>query len=468
MANPNILVIAEDFSLQNDLSTMLTKHGYAPAAVEGGLKRIADIEIDGYDVVLCNVERVRSEIFDLLDTVQEDAPDTPVIVITAHAETEALVAILKHGAFDYITKPFDLEELLLSIQRAVEWRRLIQEHRMFKREARIQCDCSMLVGISPAIREICQTIGKIAQTDSPVLIYGESGTGKELVARAIHANSARCDRPRVTLNCGAIPPNLIENELFGHVKGAYTGAVDTKRGLFEEVDGGTLFLDEIGELDIDLQVKLLRVLEDKEIRRIGDNHSRRIDVRIVAATNRPLEEMVEQHRFRSDLYYRLNVLRINIPPLRERREDILVLADFFLRKYREKYQKPIHGLTPAVRRILMEQKWSGNVRELEHTIERAVVMCDGDILAPCDLPFETPDTEFDAMVQVTIPEDQVELSHAITEATRSIERQLIGRALKATGGNRSHACRLLGISRRALLYKLKKYGLDPLSACERN
>ena len=267
MPVPQILVIAEETPMRATLSAVLTEAGYVLTAVENGSKGVNALRDGDYDVVLCDVRFLRHDTFALLEVVKGEAPDTAVIILTTRADTKVSVAALKQGAYDYITEPFEPEEILLSIRRAVEWKRLLQENRLFRREARIQCDCSILIGISPAIRRICQTIGRVAQTKSPVLICGESGTGKELVTRAIHANSPRHERPLVTVNCGAIPLNLLESELFGHIRGAFTDAVSMKKGLFEEADGSDLFLDEIGELTLDLQVKLLRAIEEGEIRR---------------------------------------------------------------------------------------------------------------------------------------------------------------------------------------------------------
>ncbi|MBI4530549.1 MAG: sigma-54-dependent Fis family transcriptional regulator [Candidatus Latescibacteria bacterium] len=456
MPVPQILVIAKETPMRTTLSAVLTEAGYTLTTVEDGLKGIGTLQARDYDVVLCNVQLLRHDTFDILDAVRHEAPDTAVIILTTRADTKVSAAALKQGAYDYIAEPFKPEEILLSIQRAVERKRLLQENRLFRREARIQCDCSILIGISPAIRQICQTIGRVAQTKSPVLICGESGTGKELVARAIHANSPRHERPLVTVNCGAIPLTLIESELFGHVRGAFTDAVSMKKGLFEEADGSDLFLDEIGELNFDLQVKLLRAIEGGEIRRVGDTQTRQVDVRIIAATNRSLEEDVAQHRFRTDLYYRLNVLRIDLPPLRERREDIPILAEHFLRKYREVFQKPLHGFTRSALRLLMEQEWPGNVRELEHLIERGIVMTDSHWVDATDLPFE--EMNHRPRIWLDIPEEKVNLRETLSEVIRLTERHLITRALQ--NSNHTRAAELLGISRRMLLYKLKTYKME--------
>jgi len=322
-----------------------------------------------------------------------------------------------------------------------------------------ECDCSCLIGVSPVLREICQTVGKVACTRSPVLIVGETGTGKELIARSIHYNGPRRERPMVTVNCGSIPPDLLESELFGHAKGAFTGAVSAKRGLFEEADGSTLFLDEVGELSLDMQVKLLRVIEDRELRRVGDNRTVNLDFRVVAATNRDLEAEVRAGRFRGDLYYRLNVVCIRAPPLRERREDIPVLARHFLEKYARIYGREVEGISDAAMKVLMSQTWPGNVRELEHVIERAVMLGGDRIIQPCDLPFvkEKGDT-----VRLAIPPQRMNLKETLEEVVRLTEQEMICRALGQTGNNHCRASRLMGISRRALLYKLKQYGGCPM------
>lgn len=322
-----------------------------------------------------------------------------------------------------------------------------------------ECDCSCLIGVSPVLREICRTVGKVADTHSPVLIVGESGTGKELIARSLHYNGPRRERPMVALNCGAISPALLESELFGHAKGAFTGAVSAKRGLLEEADGSTLFLDEIGELSLDMQVKFLRVIEEGELRRVGDNRTIKLDFRVVAATNRDLEAEVKAGRFRDDLYYRLNVVCIRVPPLRERREDIPVLARHFLEKYARIYGRKVEGISDAAMKMLTSQTWPGNVRELEHVIERAIVLGDGWIIQSCDLPFAK---ERDDAVQVVIPPQRTNFKETLEEVVRLTEQEMICRALRRADNNHSRASRLMGISRRALLYKLKYCGGCPV------
>lgn len=337
------------------------------------------------------------------------------------------------------------------------WTAPVRENRVLRRE--VPCDCSCLIGVSPVLREICQTVGKVADTRSPVLVVGESGTGKELIARSVHYNSPRREQPMVTVNCGAIPQDLLESELFGHTKGAFTGAVSAKRGLLEEAAGSTLFLDEIGELDPDLQVKLLRVIEEGEFRRVGDNRTVKVDFRVVAATNKNLEAEISAGHFRDDLYYRLNVVCIRVPPLRERREDIPVLARHFLEKYARIHGRKVEGVSDAAMKMLMSWTWPGNVRELEHVIERAVVLGDDRIIQPCDLPFGE---EKERAVRVEIPPRRMNLKETLDEVVCLTEQVLIHRALRQTDSNHSRASRLLGISRRTLLYKLKRYGDHPL------
>jgi two-component system response regulator AtoC len=361
---------------------------------------------------------------------------------------------MKLGAYDYISKPFKPDEIILTLKKAEERERLRKENELLRKAVQKEYSFENIVSKNEKMDRIFEMIKKVAPYKSTILITGESGTGKELVARAFHYQSDRSKNLFVPVNCGAIPENLLESELFGHAKGAFTDAIRTKKGLFEEADGGTLFLDEIGELPAQLQVKLLRVLQDGEIRRVGESKPIQIDVRIIAATVKDLAREVSEGRFRDDLFYRLNVLHINLPPLRERKEDIPLLVTHFINKYNQSLSKNVKGIDSRALEALIEYKWYGNIRELENTIERALVLTDGDTIELENLPIEIQN--FQDEVQV---EPLVEDEYSIKKASKLLELNLIKRALKKTKGNHTHAARLLEISHRALLYKIKEYGI---------
>jgi two-component system response regulator AtoC len=361
---------------------------------------------------------------------------------------------MKLGAYDYISKPFKPDEVILTLRKGEEREQLRRENQLLRKEVSKEYSFENIVSKNEKMQKIFDVIRKIAQYKSTVLITGESGTGKELVARALHYNSDRSQNPFIPVNCGAIPENLLESELFGHVKGAFTDAIRTKKGLFEEADGGTLFLDEIGELPGQLQVKLLRVLQEGEIRRIGESKSIKTDVRIVAATVKDLSKEVNEGRFREDLFYRLNVLPIHIPPLRERKEDIPLLIHHFIKKYNQSMNKNITDVHHHVLEILMNYKWYGNVRELENTIERAIVLTDKEHIELENLPHEIQNFKEELPLEPLFDEE-----YSIKKASKVLEISLINKALMKTKGNHTHAARLLEISHRALLYKIKEYGI---------
>jgi two-component system response regulator AtoC len=361
---------------------------------------------------------------------------------------------MKLGAYDYISKPFKPDEITLTLKKAEERERLRKENELLRREVQKEYSFKNIISKNEKMLDIFEVIKKVAPYKSTILITGESGTGKELIARALHYNSDRSERPFIPVNCGAIPENLLESELFGHVKGAFTDAIRTKKGLFEEADGGTLFLDEIGELPQQLQVKLLRVLQDGEIRRVGESKSIQIDVRIITATVKDLIKEVSEGHFREDLFYRLNVLPIPIPPLRERKEDIPLLVHHFINKYSHSMNKNVVGIAPKALDALMQYKWYGNVRELENTIERAIVLTDQENIELENLPIEIQN--FQDQIQTT-PFTEEEFS--IKKASKFLETNLIKKALKKAKGNHTHAARLLELSHRALLYKIKEYGI---------
>ncbi len=450
-----ILVVDDEQSMREFLEIFFRREDYdvvTAGDVDGALLAI---EADDFDVVISDIQMEERSGLELLDAVKEGAPETVVIMITAFSTTETAIEAMKRGAYDYVTKPFKVDELRVVVEKALEKRLLAAENRRLRTELRTQLKSRTLVGNSGAMQKVYALAAQVASTKTNVLIGGESGTGKELVARAIHDQSDRGQRPFVAVNCGAIPENLLESELFGHVKGAFTGAVQNKDGLFEMAEGGTLFLDEVGELPASLQVKLLRAIQDKVVRRVGDTRDRKVDVRIVSATNRRLEDEVAAGRFREDLYYRLNVIQILLPPLRDRMEDVPLLTQHFIEKYARESGKPIRGLSDAAMRCLSEYAFPGNVRELENVIERAVALCaderiERESLPPNVLkPAERP-------LRSRLPLEGTNLDVLVND----FERGLLREALEQSGGVKKKAAQLLGISFRSFRYRLEKLGLD--------
>jgi two-component system response regulator AtoC len=408
-----------------------------------------------YDFILCDI---RMPVLDGPGFLKEAAVKgirSTIIMMSAYGTLDTAIECMKLGAYDYISKPFKADEILLVLRKAEERERLKAENLRLKEEINREYSFANIVSKNPRMLEIFTLIRKVCDYKTTVLVLGESGVGKELIARAVHYNGNRREAPFVAVNCGAIPESLLESELFGHVKGAFTDAYAEKVGLFEQADGGTLFLDEIGEMPLSLQVKLLRVLEDELIRRVGASVSKKVDVRLVSATSKNLDQEVAKGRFREDLYFRLNVFSIKLPPLRERPEDIPLLTAHFLAKHGEKMGKPSAAFTPAALTALLNYPWPGNVRELENCIERALVLSDGNILEAGLLP----DALRGKIVSIQVP-GMAQDSLSIKQAEELLERDLIRRALEKTGGNRTHAARLLEISHRALLYKIKEYGME--------
>ncbi len=389
---------------------------------------------------------------DLLHHVKQKAPRTEVIVVTAYASYDSALEAMKAGAYDYLKKPFKIDEILLVCNRALERHRLALENEELKRRLSATVQFGKIVGRSQAMRRVFDLIEKVAASRSNILVTGESGTGKELVARAIHERSPRSSAPFLAVNCGAIPGNLLESELFGHVRGSFTGADKDRPGMFREAEGGTLLLDEVGELDQSLQVKLLRVLQERRIRPVGSDRELSVDVRVIAATNRDLADLVREGRFREDLYYRLNVIEIQVPPLRERREDIPLLVDHFCRKYAQESGKSVDGFSPEAMKKLVEHDFPGNVRELENLVERAVILASGDWIQPEDVVASARHTEDGSLSLATVRDRGWTLDDALGD----LESRLIREALDSTGGNRTEAAKLLGISFRSLRYRLDK------------
>jgi two-component system, NtrC family, response regulator AtoC len=448
-----VLVVDDEENIRLVLQTLLRKHDYEVHVAQSAQLALEQCAAFDPDFVLADVRMPGMSGLELCTALRERAIETTVIVMSAYGSVELALEAIKAGAYDYIAKPFKQDEVLLVLAKAEEREALRRENRALKEAVRQDRALSELLGQSEGILRVLRLIDKVAEYRTTVLIQGESGTGKELVARALHKRSARAERAFVAINCGAIPESLMESELFGHKRGAFTDAHSDKRGLAQEADGGTLFLDEVGELTLPLQVKLLRVLQEGVVRPLGAVKDIQVDARIVAATVRDLAKEVAAGRFREDLYYRLNVLQINVPPLRERQGDIPLLSDFFIERNNSRLGTRIRGLDAAAKKLLLGYHWPGNVRELENVIERAVILADGELLGVEALPPQLHDPS-DAVAGAL---HSGELS--IKRATTLIEQSLIRRALDKTRGNRTAAAKLLEISHRALLYKIKDYGL---------
>jgi two-component system response regulator AtoC len=453
----SVLIVDDEESMRHLLSVVLRDHGYEVRAVANGEEALKELAAHDYDLVLSDIRMPRMDGLALLAAVQRDHPHLTFIVMSAYGSHDTAVEAVKAGAYDYVSKPFKPDEVLLVLQKAEEREKLLRENRRLRGELAAGYRIDGIVGASAAMQDVLRQVRKVAGVKTTVLLTGESGTGKELVARALHELSPRASFPFVAVNCGAIPAELIESELFGHVKGAFTDAVRNKKGLVAEAEGGTLFLDEIGELPPQLQVKLLRFLQEEEIRRVGDVRSEKVDVRVVAATARDLAEAARAGEFREDLFYRLNVVGIRLPALRERPEDIDALARHFLsRCARLRPGPPLTGISPDAQAAMRDYRWPGNVRELEHAIERAVVLADGAEIREEDLPEAVREPTAAPRTPVPLPDGTL----SIKRATRALEAELIRRALAQTHGNRTRAAELLDLSYRALLYKIKEYGVD--------
>ena len=449
-----VLVVDDEENVRLVVRTFLKREGYDVELATNGEEALGLVESFGPDVILTDVRMPKMGGLDLLATLKAKGHEATVIVMSAYGNVDQALEAIKAGAYDYVQKPFKAEEVLLTLRKAEERESLRRENRALRQEIRKENLFEDILAKSPPMQAIFKTITKIADYKTTVLITGESGVGKELVAKAIHRRSSRRGGPFVAVNCGAIPENLLESELFGYKRGAFTDATQDRTGLFEQANGGTVFLDEIGELPLPLQVKLLRVLQEETIRRLGDPKDIKIDVRIVAATHRDLATEAQSGRFREDLYYRINVLPIPIPPLRARREDIPILIDHFLARNNARFGTSIKGITPEGRRLLLEYSWPGNVRELENTIERAMVLCETDTIEADDLPDRVREASDPIQLHLT----SGELS--IKKTQRIIEEILIRRALEKTKGNRTKAAEILEISHRALLYKIKDYHIE--------
>ena len=455
----SILVVDDEQSMREFLEIFLQKAGHEVTLESDAAGAIARVAAGAFDLVVTDLRLGRGSGLDILRHVKANSPATEVVMVTAFATTENAIQAMKLGAYDYVLKPFKLEELRLVVEKALEHRALVAENRVLRhRVGDRRRDAEQILGTSGAIQEVRQLVEKVAPTRTTVLVTGESGTGKEVVARAIHDHGTRRDQPFVAINCGAIPEGLIESELFGHEKGSFTGATDAKPGLFEVAGSGTLFLDEVGELPPPMQVKLLRALQDRKIRRVGGNADLPLAARVVAATNRDLAGEVKAGRFREDLYYRLNVIQIRMPALRDRREDIPGFVDLFLRRFAEEQGRPVPSLSPDTQRALLSYAYPGNVRELANVVERCVTLAEGDTIGPGTLPATVLGQEpslGEGEAAGELPPGGIDLQAHLD----AIERRLLEQALQRTDGVKTDAARVLRLTFRSLRYRLAKYGI---------
>jgi len=458
MGQPRVLIVDDEEGIRTSLGLILEDEGYRVQSVRDAHAALEAAGKDTFDVILCDVRMPGRSGLELLPDLVRQQPDATVLMMSAFGEVDEALEAVRKGAYDFLSKPFQAEELLLAIRKAEERERLSRENRRLRSELRGKAGRHTLVAASESMKQICELVERAAEYKTTVLVTGESGTGKEVVARGVHDLSSRADAPFIAVNCGAIPETLIESELFGHARGAFTGADTEKRGLFREADGGTLLLDEVGELPQAVQVKLLRVLQEEEVRPVGDPKAVSVDVRILAATARDLEAEVAAGRFRDDLFYRLDVMRIHLPPLRERHEDLPVLADQILQGLCQRIGQQVPPLSSEVLDALLAYAWPGNVRELENTLERALILAPAGGIRSSDLPFAGRARVASAVDAVRDSEDL-----SIKRGTRALEERLIRVALDRTGGNRTRAARILEISPRALQYKIKEYGVEPLN-----
>ena len=452
MPDTRVLVVDDERSMRELLAIMLKQVGHEVTVADGGEHALEALRAGSFDLVITDLRMRKVDGLAVLRAAKELSPQTVVLVVTAFASTETAVEAMKLGAYDYITKPFKRDDIKLTIANALERKRLQDENTALKRQLRRERGVGGFVGKSPLMLAVYETIRKTADSVSTIMVTGESGTGKELVAQAIHQESARRSRPFVSVNCGAVPETLMESELFGHVKGAFTGAVASTAGLFSAADGGTLFLDEITEIPQSVQVKLLRAIQEREIRRVGDTRDVKVDVRLIAASNRDVARAVGEGVLREDLFYRLNVIPIHLPPLRERREDIPLLVAHFIQKISAELGKTVRGVTPEALAVLEQHRWPGNIRELENVIERALVLGSGDMLEAEALPPDLrrpPDAQ---EVPIEIPPEGLDLEVTLDQ----IEHRYIQMALARTGGVQTRAAELLRISFRQFRYKLQK------------
>jgi two-component system response regulator HydG len=449
---PKILVVDDDESHRLMLRAVLTADGYRVTEAADGTEAIRAVEKEAIDVILLDIRMTNMDGIEALTEIRKISPLVPVLIMTAYASVKTAVEALKAGAFDYMTKPLDIEEVKILIEKALEHYHLRAENIALKERLGDRFDFSRIIGRSGQMKILIDTLAMVAPSDATVLIMGESGTGKEVAANAIHHNSPRAGQPFIKVSCAALPETLLESELFGHEKGAFTGAVSRREGRFQLAHRGTIFLDEVGEMSPAIQTKLLRVLQEKEFEPLGSARTIKVDIRVIAATNKDLPKEVREGRFREDLYYRLNVVPLTMPPLRERKEDIPPLADHFLAVYREKNRKPLKGILGKALDLLVRYDWPGNIRELENCIERAVIMAKEEMITPVDLPPQ--------IQRLSGEEEKGGFAIPPGISLEAMERELIVKTLAEAGGNRTRASEILGINRRTLQNKLREYGIN--------
>jgi len=446
---PKILIVDDEKVIRDSFSRVLLKEGYAVEAVESGRLALERVAEESFDIALLDLKMPGLDGMETLRELKEKDPDVVAIMITGYPTIESAVAAVKLGAYDYLTKPCRPEELRIIVARAAERRKLIFENEQLRRRLEARGISELIIGKSKVMQRIMEIIYKVAPTESTVLITGESGTGKELLAQTIHRLSPRKEKEFVPVDCNALVESLLESELFGHVKGSFTGAVSTKHGLFELANGGTFFFDEVGNLTLNTQAKLLRVIQEREVKPVGGSQRIRMDVRIIAATNQNLMEAIAKRTFREDLFYRLSVVPIHLPPLRERKEDLPLLVQHFIQRYNRKRKKPIEGISPAAMELLMKHHWPGNVRELENTLERAMILEEREMITPKSLPW-------------LFLSEPAEVCAAIAKKLLSledVEKEHITFVLRHTAGHKSRAAKILGIDRKTLYQKVQKYQL---------
>ena len=454
----SILVVDDDHAHRTMLNTLISGWGYAVSEADDGFTAIEEVKESSFDLVLMDVRMVRVSGLEALEAIKAHNPAIPVIIMTAYSSVDTAVKALKQGAHDYLTKPLDFDKLRLTIDRAMEHTRLKEENRLLRETLGQQFDSQNIIGKSPAMIKLLETVSQVAPSEATVLISGESGTGKELIAGAIHFNSLRKNGPFIKINCAAITETLLESELFGHEKGAFTGADRRKEGRFSQAHGGTLLLDEVSEMSLMMQVKLLRALQEREFNRVGGESTIQVDVRVIAATNKNLKDQINEGAFREDLYYRLNVVELEVPPLSDRKEDIPLLTKHFLEMFAAKNRKEIKGFTPKAMDNLIRYNWPGNVRELMNAVERAVVLARSSYLDEADFPFMKDFLIENRQEDSISPDARIMQGEAPLE---EIEKAAILNTLQAANGNKSEAARRLGITRKTLHKKLKAYGVMP-------
>ena len=449
---PKILIVDDETAHCRMLEAVLKAEKYQTQRAQDGQSAIEAVKERFYDLILMDIRMNRVGGIEALKKIKEISPDIPILMMTAYASVDTAVQAMRSGAYDYLTKPLDIDELKILVAKALRHHQLEKENIFLKEQLGSRFDFSNIIGRSRTMKELLETVAMVAPSEATVLILGESGTGKELIANAIHQNSPRSSHPFIKVNCAALPETLLESELFGHERGAFTGAVSRRQGRFHLAHKGSILLDEIAEMSLATQSKILRVLQEREFEPIGSPETVKVDTRIITATNKNLQEEVKANRFREDLYYRINVVNLTVPPLRERRDDIPLLVDFFLKRYAKKNNRNLKGFTPKAMDLLMRYDWPGNIRELENVMERSVIMMRGD--------FITPD-EFPGVLKSLDPEyEQISAEMLSGKSLKEMEKAMIMRTLQETDGNRTRAAEILGISRRTLQLKLKEYGVN--------